>query len=125
GRSADASAGKVSDLVLVTLALSVDGLTVRAAFIAALAMAALLLTGWRKPARAEPRSPRVGAHRSPSGVVVDHLDTPIYRRPNVVRRVLALATSGAIAVLIGVLSAIIAAFGVAWAVIWMTDLLKQ
>jgi len=57
--------------------------------------------------------------------MVDHLDTPTYRRPGVVRRVLALATSGAIAVLVGVLAAIITAFGVAFAVIWMTNLLQQ
>lgn len=59
------------------------------------------------------------------GVVVDHLDTPAYRRPGVVRRVLALATSGGLAVLIGVLAAIITAFGIAVAVIWMTNLLQQ
>ena len=116
----------------VTLALSVDGLTVRAAFIVALATAALLLTGWRKPARAEPRSPRAGETRAstgssgpPVGVVVDHIDTPAYRRPGVVRRILALVTSGGLAVLIGVLAAIITAFGIAVAVIWMTNLLQQ
>lgn len=109
----------------VTLALSVDGLTVRAAFIAGLAIAALLLTGWRKPARAEPRTPRSVSARSSSGIVVDHVDAPIYRRPGIIRRILALATSGGIAVLIGVLSAIITAFAVAWAVIWMTNLLQQ
>jgi hypothetical protein len=57
--------------------------------------------------------------------VVDHLDTPAYRRPGVVRRILALATSGGLAVLIGVLAAIITAFGIAIAVIWMTNLLQQ
>jgi hypothetical protein len=53
------------------------------------------------------------------------VDTPTYRRPGVIRRVLALATSGAIALLVGVLAAIITAFGVAFAVIWMTNLLQQ
>jgi hypothetical protein len=57
--------------------------------------------------------------------VVDHLDTPAYRRPGVVRRILAFATSGGLAVLIGVLAAIITAFGIAIAVIWMTNLLQQ
>jgi hypothetical protein len=61
----------------------------------------------------------------PVGVVVDHLDTPAYRRPGVVRRILALVTSGGLAVLIGVLAAIITAFGIAVAVIWMTNLLQQ
>ncbi|MCB0966237.1 MAG: hypothetical protein KDB37_05330 [Ilumatobacter sp.] len=58
-------------------------------------------------------------------MIVDHVDAPIYRRPGIARRVFALATSGGIAVLIGVLSAIITAFAIAWAVIWMTNLLQQ
>jgi hypothetical protein len=104
--------------------LSVDGLTIRAALIAGLAIAALLLTGWRKPARAEPRSPRAPRGRS-SGIVVDHVDTPLYHRPGIVRRVVAAVVSGGIGVLVGVLAAIVASFTVAVAVIWMTDLLEQ
>lgn len=107
----------------LTLAVSVDGLTVRAAFIAGLALAALLLTGWRKPARAEPRSPRGPGDRV--GIVVDHVDTPLYRRPGVVRRLVAAVLSGGIGLLVGVLTAIVLAFGVAWAVIWMTSLLHR
>jgi hypothetical protein len=109
--------------VSLTLAVSVDGLTVRAAFIAGLAIAALLLTGWRKPARAEPRSPRGPGDRI--GIVVDHLDTQLYRRPGVIRRVAAAVASGGIGLLVGVLTAIMVSFGIAWAVIWMTDLLQQ
>lgn len=111
------------------MGLSVDGLTIRAALIAGLAIAALLLTGWRKPARAEPRSPRgsAGPHhgRAASGIVVDHIDTPLYRRPGIVRRILAAAASGGIGLLVGVLAAIVASFSIALAVIWMTDLLEQ
>ena len=109
----------------VTLALSVDGLTVRAAFIAGLAIVALLLTGWRKPARAEPQTPRAAASRQRAGVVVDHFDTPQYRRPGVIRRVLALLASGGIGLLTGVLAAIITSFAIAIAVIWLTNLLQQ
>jgi hypothetical protein len=116
--------------VSATLALSVTGLTVRAAAIAALAIAALLLTGWRKPARAEPVSPRAagrqpGLGTASTGFVVDHLDTPTERRPGPVRRVLALVASGAIGVLMGVLSAILLAFAAAYAVIWLTNLLER
>ncbi len=95
------------------------------AFIAGLAIAALLLSGWRKPARAEPRSPRGAVHRGPDGFVVDHVDTPLYRRPGPVRRVLAAAASSGIGVLIGVLTAIIISFFAAFAVIWLTDLLRR
>lgn len=109
----------------VTLALSVDGLTVRAAFIAVLAIVALLLTGWRKPARAESRSPRGPLRREASAVIVEHHDAPAYRRPGVMRRVLALGASGGIGVLTGILSAIVVSFAVAMAVIWLTNLLQR
>ena len=102
-----------------------DGLTVRAAFIAVLAIVALLLTGWRKPARAESRSPRGPNRRDLAGVVVDHHDAPLYRRPGPVRRVLALVASGGIGVVTGVLTAIIVSFSIAFAVIWLTNLLQQ
>ena len=94
-----------------------------------LAIAALLLTGWRKPARAEARSPR-GARddtigRSGVGIAVDHIDTPQYRRPGVIRRVLALAASSGLGILTGVLAAIVTSFAIAMAVIWLTNLLEQ
>lgn len=102
--------------------------------IAGLAIAALLLTGWRKPARAEPGSPRGGVARLgrrgttdpyATGFAVDHLDTPTERRPGPVRRVLAAAASGGIGVGMGVLAAIVIAFSVAYAVIRLTDLLQR
>ena len=109
----------------VTLALSVEGLTGRAAFIAGLAIAALLLSGWRKPARAEPRSPRGPIRRSHDGFVVDHVDTPLYRRPGPLRRLVAAAASSGIGILIGVLVAIVISFFTAFAVIWLTNLLQS
>lgn len=109
----------------LTLALSVDGLTVRAGVIAGLAVVALLLTGWRKPARAEPRSPRGSIRRGTAGVVVEHFDTPPYRRPGPIRRLLALAASGGIGIFAGVIAAIIVSFNIAIAVIWLTNLLQQ
>lgn len=116
----------------VTLALSVAGITVRAAVIAGLAIVALLLTGWRKPARAEPRSPRGVMERGlvyrtgpPPGIAVDHLEAPEYHRPGPVRRLLAAVASGGIGLLFGVLTAIVVSFAVAMAVIWLSDLLGQ
>lgn len=58
-------------------------------------------------------------------VMVDHYDTPEYRRPGPVRRVLALAASGGLAVLIGVIAAIVVSFGIALAIIKLTNLLQQ
>ncbi|MFW2335096.1 hypothetical protein [Ilumatobacter sp.] len=57
--------------------------------------------------------------------MVDHYDTPQYRRPGVVRRVVALVASGGIGVLTGVLAAIVTSFAIAIAVIWLTNLLQQ
>lgn len=93
--------------------------------IALLAIVALLLTGWRKPARAESRSPRGPARQDVAGVVVEHYDTPAYRRPGPLRRVLALAASGGIGVVTGVLAAIIVSFSIAIAVVWLTNLLQR
>jgi hypothetical protein len=130
--SESGSTGSVDVGVSVTLALSVAGITLRAGLIAGLAIVALLLTGWRKPARAEPRSPRGVVERGlvyktgpAPGVVVDQLDTPEYKRPGLLRRVMAAVASGGIAVLFGAVMAVVVSFGVAMAVIWLTDLLKQ
>jgi hypothetical protein len=116
--------------VSVTVALSVAGLTAKAGLIAGLAIAALLLVGWRKPARAEPGSPRGVLDRgliyradTPRGVPVDHLDAPLYRRPGPVRRLLAAIAGTGLGLLTGVVLSIVLAFGVAMAVIWLTDLL--
>lgn len=119
------SGGSVDVCVSVTLALSVDDLTIRAAFVVGLAIVALLLTGWRKPARAEVRSPRGPLQRERSGFVVDHDDAPLYRRPGIIRRLFALAASGGIGLLSGVLIAIMTSFALAYAVIKMTSLLTK
>lgn len=121
-------------VVAVTVAISVASLTARAALIAGLAIVALLLAGWRKPARAEPRSHRVAEFGTPPtarqlrrshGIPVEHHPVPLYRAPGPIRRVLALGASGAIAVLVGVLNAIVIAFAVALSVIWLTNLLER
>lgn len=65
------------------------------------------------------------AERRVHGIAVEHLDAPTYERPGLVRRVLALAASGGIGVLTGVLLAIVTAFVLAFAVIWMTNLLQR
>lgn len=58
-------------------------------------------------------------------MLVDHVDVPLYRRPGPIRRLLALGASGAVGLLIGVLSAIVISFSVAVAVIWLTNLLQR
>lgn len=106
--------------------MSVNDLTIRAAFVAGLALFALLLTGWRKTARATPKTSRGddGAlRRVPYAVVRE--PTPPYHAPNPLRRLWALVASGGLTVIIGAVIATVVAFGVSVIVTRMTDLLKQ
>jgi hypothetical protein len=111
--------------VSVTLALSVDGLTAQAAWIGGLAVGALVLAGWRKPARARSRQPRGQWARERRPILVDHEPAPLYRRPGPIRRVAAAIASGGLAVVTGAIAATVVAFGVAWTVVRLTSLLKR
>ena len=59
------------------------------------------------------------------GVVVEHHDTPVYRRPGLIRRLIAFVASGGLGIVIGVVTAIAIAFSVSIAVIWLTNLLQN
>ncbi len=92
----------------------------------ALATAALIATGWRKTARATARTPRkepvVRRKWVPIGVA--ETTVPLYRRPNVLRRVWAIVASSGLAIVMGAVLAIVIAFALTVAVITLTDLLK-
>jgi len=94
---------------------------------AGLAILALVFAGWRKNARAVPRTPRaqpkVRRPRVPIGIA--EATVPLYKSPNLLRRLWAAAASTGLGVIIGVVSAIIIAFGSAYVVITQTDLLKS
>jgi hypothetical protein len=111
--------------VSVTLALSVDGLTAQAAWIAGLAVVALVLAGWRKPARAKSRQPRGRWLRERRPIAVEHEPAPLYRRPGPIRRVGAAIASGGLAVVTGAIAATVVSCGVAWPVVRLTSLLKR
>ncbi|BAN00821.1 hypothetical protein YM304_05070 [Ilumatobacter coccineus YM16-304] len=106
---------------------SVTDLTTQAGWMAALAIAALVFAGWRKNARAVPRTPRaepkVLRPRVPIGIA--EATVPLYKRPNIFRRIWAAAASLGIAVVMGAVFAIIVAFSAAYIVITLTDLLKS
>jgi hypothetical protein len=107
------------------LALSVDELTTSAGWMAGLGVVALVLTGWRKTVRAQPRPVRRAAFvRDRPEIEVVHEPVDRYRRPGPLRRVLALGASGGLAVVTGAVIAIVTAFAVSWAVITLTSLLK-
>ncbi len=94
---------------------------------AGLAIAALILAGWRKNARAAPRIPRRApiVRRPWVPIGIAETVTPLYRRPGPLRRLWALVASSGIAVVLGAVVATITAFGLAYIVITLTDLLKQ
>lgn len=91
------------------------------------AMVALIAAGWRKTARATAKTPRrepiVRRRWVPIGV--GETTVPLYKRPNILRRLWAIVASSTLAIVIGAVFAIIIAFGVAYVVVTLTDLLKQ
>ncbi|MCH9837061.1 hypothetical protein K0U83_15455 [bacterium] len=106
---------------------SVTDLTAAAGWMAGLAILALVFAGWRKTARAVPRTPRaepkVRRPRVPIGIA--ETTVPLYRAPNLIRRVWAAIASTGLGVIIGIVSAIVIAFGTAFVVVTLTDLLKS
>ena len=106
---------------------SVTELTTQAGWMAALAIVALVFAGWRKNARAAAptprREPKVRRPRVPIGVA--EAVVPLYKRPNIVRRLWAAAASTGLGIVIGAVLATTIAFGAAYVVITLTDLLKS
>ena len=119
----------------MSVVVSVTDLTTSAAWMAGLAMVALVLAGWRKNARATPRTPRGSPSGSPSGepsaprrwepIPIAEATTPLYKRPILLRRLMAAAAGSAIAIVIGAVAAVAIAFTTGWLVMTLTDLLKQ
>jgi hypothetical protein len=105
---------------------SVNDLTIRAAVVAGLAIVALVLTGWRKTARATPKTSR-GSATSPRVVPinVERQVTPPYRPPNPAKRLIALVSSGGISLVVAAVIATVTALAIAVVVTTMTNLLKQ
>ena len=92
-----------------------------------MAIAALVLAGWRKNARAAPRTPRrepvIRRRWVPVGIAATTV--PLYRRAGPIRRVWAIIAGSGIAIIMGALLATVVAFGLAYIVTTLTDLLKQ
>lgn len=96
------------------------------AWLAGLAIVALVLAGWRKTARAQPkgpRSPSTPPRRVP--IEITHGVARPYHAPGPLRRLWAAVASGGLALVIGAVVATVTAFGLAWMVVTLTDLLKK
>ena len=96
------------------------------AWLAGLAVVALVLAGWRKTARAQPRAPRspTDAPRRVPFEVTHGIARP-YHGAGVMRRVWAVVAGSGMAIVIGAVVATVVGFGLAWMVVTLTDLLKQ
>ena len=96
------------------------------AWIAGVAVVALLLAGWRKTARAQPKRPR-SPYETPRRVPyqVTEAVAPPYHAAGLLRRVWAIVASSGLALVIGAIIATVTAFALAWIVTTLTDLLKQ
>jgi len=104
--------------------MSLTDFTTRAAWIAGLAMLALLCLGRRKTARAAPKIPR-GSRPPRSGFAVAEVAVPSYRRTPIWRRLWALTSTGFLTVLAGAMIAIVSAFAISWVVTTLSELLKK
>ena len=120
GRTAGTGVGTMSGCVSIT------ELTTDSAWIAGLAIVALIAAGWRKPARATAGSPR-GSRRSRERLPIDLVEAPteIHRRTPVWRRVWALFASSAIAVITGAVVATFIAAAIGYSVVTLTDMLRR
>ena len=112
--------------VNVSSCVSINDLTVRMAWIAGLAIAALVFAGWRKTARAQPKRPR-SLVETPKRVPYEVREAvaPPYQAAGALRRVWAVVASSGLALVIGAVLATVTAFSLAWIVTTLTDLLKQ
>ena len=96
------------------------------AWIAGLAIAALVFAGWRKTARAQPKPPRnpVETPRRVPFQVAETVTQP-YKPAGLLRRLWAVVASSGLALIIGAVIATVTAYSLAWIVTTLTDLLKQ
>lgn len=106
--------------------MNVTELTTAAAWIAGLAIVALIASGWRKPARATVNPARARVSNGPGQRVrLVEAKTPFAEHTPLWRRVWAVVAGGGLALWIAAVVATLIAFGTAWIVITLTDMLKQ
>ncbi|MFM8563294.1 MAG: hypothetical protein ACKOCE_05305 [Acidimicrobiia bacterium] len=92
--------------------MSVTEISVRAALVVGLALGALLLVAWRKPARPRPGSPRGSDPLEATGFGGSTLDVA----PSGRKKTLESMGLGAIAIFGGITAAIVVSISVAWIV---------
>jgi hypothetical protein len=102
-------------------------LTIATAWIAVLAIVALVAAGWRKPARATANPARaLRPHRARVGVPVEEVEAPLHRRHTPLwRKLWALLAGSTMAIVTGMVAATLIGFGASWVVITLSHMLKK
>jgi hypothetical protein len=101
-------------------------LTIATAWIAVLAIVALVAAGWRKPARATANPARaLVRRRARIGLPVMEVEAPLHRRTPVWRKVWALVAGSTMAVVTGMIAATLIGLGASWIVITLSHMLKK
>jgi hypothetical protein len=101
-------------------------LTIATAWIAVLAIVALIAAGWRKPARATANPARaLLPKRARVGLPVMEEDVPLHRRVQWWKKVWALMAGSTMAVVTGMIAATMIGFGASWIVITLSHMLKK
>lgn len=106
--------------------MSISELTTASAWIAGLAIVALIAAGWRKPARASADPTREGRRsRERAAIDLAEVDADLHHRTPIWRKVWAIAASSTLALVIGAIIATLVSFGIAFTVIRLTDMLRR
>jgi hypothetical protein len=101
-------------------------LTIATAWIAVLAIVALVAAGWRKPARATANPARaLRPRRAPIGLPVTEADVPVHRGTEWWRKIWALCAGSVMAAVTGIVIATVVGFGASWIVITLSRMLKK
>jgi hypothetical protein len=101
-------------------------LTIATAWIAVLAIVALVAAGWRKPARATANPARaLRPRRARIGLPVVEVEAPMHRRTALWRKLWALVASSTMAAVMGAIAATLVGFGASWIVITLSHMLKK
>jgi hypothetical protein len=106
---------------------SITELTTDSAWIAGLAILALIAAGWRKPARATAIPVRAsrGGRRERMPIEVFESATEMHQRTPLWRRIFSVFAGSAIAIVTGAVAATLVAAGIAFGVVRLTDMLRR
>ncbi|MGZ4700471.1 MAG: hypothetical protein ACXWBO_18410 [Ilumatobacteraceae bacterium] len=106
--------------------MSTRELTIATAWIAVLAIVALVAAGWRKPARATANPARaLRPNRARVGLPVAEDEVPLYRSTPLWRRIWAVVAGSTMAVITGAAAATLIGFAASWIVITLSHMLKK